>query len=192
VWSVSSISGTALYLSAQMRDEARFGDLVGRGIEVFIDIAGAAPYVWRPGEAAIVRAGVRYIRVYDVEDTNIDLPDSAFATVAAALDEARAGCPSVVFCAAGLKRSPHLVYGVLRSWGYRPEAAWAAIVAARPFVDPWPPYLAAAERWLVRRTRDVSGDAMSRQHREPQPPGRVVRTPPRLDQLLRDESELDA
>ena len=59
---------------------------------------------------------------------------------------------TLVFCAAGLKRSPHLMYGVLRFWGYDVESAWEAIVADRPFVDPWERYLAAAERWLATRS----------------------------------------
>lgn len=59
-------------------------------------------------------------------------------------------------CAAGLKRSPHLLYGVLRSWGYGAKPAWDAIIAARPFVDLWETYLAAAERWLA--ARHGSGD----------------------------------
>jgi hypothetical protein len=59
--------------------------------------------------------------------------------------------PTLVFCAAGLKRSPHLLYGVLRSWGYGAKPAWDAVTSARPFVDPWDAYLAAAERWLAAR-----------------------------------------
>jgi hypothetical protein len=151
VWSLSAVPGTSLYLSGHLRTTERFQELVAAGIEVFVDIAGAAPYVWRPSDEAIAQAGVRYECVDGVEDTNLDLPDRAFEAVAGALEEARTGRPTLVFCAAGLKRSPHLLYGVLRSWGYDQAGAWDAIVTARPFVDPWQPYLDAAERWLAGR-----------------------------------------
>jgi hypothetical protein len=149
VWSVGQIPGTSVFLSGHLRNDERFMELVGLGIEVFVDLAGSAPYVWRPDDAAIARSGACYIRIDGVEDTNIDLPDFAFDAVAAALGDARRGVRTLVFWAAGLKRSPHLVYGVLRSWGYGVEPAWDAVIAARPFVDPWDRYLAAAERWLA-------------------------------------------
>jgi hypothetical protein len=151
VWSVGQIPGTSVFLSAHLRDRERFAELVGLGIQVFVDVAGDAPYVWRPDEGELTSAGVRYVRIDGVEDINIDLPDFAFDEVAAALIDARQGVLTLVFCAAGLKRSPHLLYGVLRSWGYDPKPAWEAIISARSFVDPWDPYLASAERWLAAR-----------------------------------------
>ena len=152
VWSVGQVPGTPVFLSGQMRGDERFMDLVRSGIEVFVDVAGSAPYVWRPDEEAVASSGARYVRIDGVEDTNIDLPDFAFDAVAAALGDARQDVRTLVFCAAGLKRSPHLLYGVLRSWGYSAKPAWDAVIAARPFVDPWETYLAAAERWLAARS----------------------------------------
>jgi len=151
VWSVGQIPDTSVFLSGHLRNDERFMELVGSGIEVFVDVAGSAPYVWRPDEDAVRHFGVRYVRIDGVEDINVDLPDFAFDAAAAALDEARHGVSTLLFCAAGLKRSPHLLYGVLRSWDYGAKPAWDAVVSARPFVDPWGPYLAAAERWLEAR-----------------------------------------
>ncbi|MGD0273757.1 MAG: hypothetical protein ABSB96_08525 [Gaiellaceae bacterium] len=151
VWSVGQIPGTSVFISGHLRNDERFMELVGLGIEVFVDVAGSAPYVWRPDGEAVASSGARYTRIVGVEDTNTDLPDFAFDAVAAALGDARQGVRTLVFCAAGLKRSPHLLYGVLRSWGYGVKPAWDAVIAARPFVDPWDPYLASAERWLTAR-----------------------------------------
>lgn len=152
VWSVGQIPDTSVFLSGHLRNDERFMELVGSGIEVFVDVAGSAPYVWRPDEEAVASSGARYVRIDGVEDNNIDIPDFAFDAVAAALADARQGVRTLVFCAAGLKRSPHLLYGVLRSWGYGTTSAWDAVIAARPFVDPWERYLAAAERWLAARS----------------------------------------
>lgn len=152
VWSVGQIPDTAVFLSGHLRNDERFMELVGSGIEVFVDVAGSAPYVWRPDEEAVASSGARYVRIDGVEDNNIDIPDFAFGAVAAALADARQGVRTLVFCAAGLKRSPHLLYVVLRSWGYGTTSAWDAVIAARPFVDPWERYLAAAERWLAARS----------------------------------------
>ena len=151
VWSVGQIPDTPVFLSGHLRNDERFVELVGSGIEVFVDVAGGAPYVWRPDEDAVASSGTRYIRIDGVEDNNIDLPDFAFDAVATALEDARRGVRTLVFCAAGLKRAPHLLYGVLRSWGYDAKPAWDAVISARPFVDPWQAYLAAAERWLAAR-----------------------------------------
>ena len=151
VWSIGQVPGTSIFLSGQMRDDDRFGELVSSGIELFVDVAGGAPYVWRPDEGAVRSLGVRYLRIDGVEDINTDLPDFAFDAAAEALEEARHGVQALFFCAAGLKRSPHLLFGVLRSWGYDATRAWDAVVSARPFVDPWDPYLASAERWLSAR-----------------------------------------
>ena len=152
IWSAGQVPGTSIWLTAQMRDEERFARFVEQGIEVFVDVAGSASYIWRPDAASVREHEIRYVRVDDVDDTNIDLPEFAFDAVASALEEGRAGRSSIVFCAAGLKRSPHLLYGVLRSWGYDAASAWAAVSAARPFVDQWDPYLVAAERWVASRT----------------------------------------
>jgi hypothetical protein len=151
VWSVGQVPETSVFLSAQMRDGERFVELVRAGIELFVDVAGAAPYVWRPDEGEVRLLGVRYLRIDGVEDINTDLPDFAFDAVAEALEAARQGVQALFFCAAGLKRSPHLLYGVLRSWGYDAKPAWDAVISARPFVDPWDPYLASAERWLAAK-----------------------------------------
>ncbi len=151
VWTVGRVPGTSISLSAQMRDDERFRELVNSGMELFVDVAGGAPYIWRPNEKVIRRAGVRYLRIDGVEDINTDLPDFAFDTVAEALEEARRGVATLLFCAAGLKRSPHLLYGVLRSWGHAAKPSWDSIIAARPFVDPWGPYLASADRWFATK-----------------------------------------
>lgn len=159
VWSVDRVPGTDWFLSAQLRDRNRFAEIVSLGISSFIDVAGGASYVWRPTQEEIVERGVRYIRIDGVEDTNVGLPDFAFDQVAAALVDAetmRQG--ALLFCAAGLKRSPHLLYGVLRSRGHDRDSAWATLATARPFVDAWHPYLNAAERWVARGalTRSVA------------------------------------
>ena len=120
VWSLGRVPGTAISLSAQIRDGECFAELARTGLKLFVDVAGEAPYVWRPGENTIQKAGVRYLRIDRVEDTNVDLPDFAFEAAAEMLEEARDGLPTLFFCAAGLKRSPHLLYGVLRVWGYDP------------------------------------------------------------------------
>jgi len=152
IWSVDRLPETDVFLSAHLRGRERFAEIVSMGIGVFVDIAGAAHYVWRPGEEELAEHGVHYVRVDDVEDTNLDLPDFAFDRVADALAEARSKRrTALVFCAAGAKRSPHLLYGVLRSWGAATEDAWATVTAGRPFVDPWQPYLDAAERWVASR-----------------------------------------
>ena len=152
VWAVGRVPGTAVFLSGHLRNDERFMELADSCIEVFVDVAGSAPYVWRPDEDAVASSGARYIRIDGVEDTNVDLPDFAFDAVAAALGDARQGVRTLVFCAAGLKRSPHLLYGVLRSWDYSAKSAWDAVIAARTFVDPWETYLTAAERWLAARS----------------------------------------
>jgi hypothetical protein len=152
VWSIDAVPGTSIHLSGQLGHLARFEAILERGIERFVDVAGAAHYVWRPDATAIAASGVTYVEVAGVEDTNVDLPDSAFDRVLAALEPARAAAqPTLLFCAAGLKRSPHLLYGVLRAWGSDVDAAWRTVTQARPIVDPWPPYLDAAERWLAAR-----------------------------------------
>ena len=120
------------------------------GFDAFVDVAGGLGYVWRPSAEEIRAAGVRYVRVEEVEDTNLDLPDRAFDEVGAAL-EPRA--TTLLFCAAGLKRSPHLMYGVLRRSGDDPETAWRRVQSARPFTAPFEPYVAAAERWVSRASR---------------------------------------
>src|SRR5690242_2115198 len=63
VWEVGRLPGRPLALTGQMRSAERFAGLVEQGFRVFVDIAGARPYVWRPDEAAIEQAGVRYVRV---------------------------------------------------------------------------------------------------------------------------------
>jgi hypothetical protein len=151
IWQVGRVPGTRIFLSGQLRDEARFRELLRSGIRAFVDVAGARPYVWRPPPTAAARAGVSYTLVDGVEDTNLDLPDTAFAGVAAGLDAAAEEKRDVLlFCAAGLKRSPHLLYGVLLRRGLDPRAAWSSVQAARPMADPFGPYLAAAERWASR------------------------------------------
>src|SRR5262249_22699900 len=116
IWTVGHVPGRAIAITGQMRNAERFAGFVEQGFELFVDVAGAAHYVWRPDEHAVRAAGVRYVRIEGVEDTNLDLPDFAFSQLATALDE-RPGARALVFCAAGLKRSPHLLYGVLRGWG---------------------------------------------------------------------------
>jgi protein tyrosine phosphatase (PTP) superfamily phosphohydrolase (DUF442 family) len=96
----------------------------------------------------IESAGVVYRRI-PLEDTNLDLPDAAFDGVAAALDDAEGDV--LLFCAAGLKRAPHLLYGVLRARGHEAEQAWGLVQAARPMTERFEPYLEAAERWVLSR-----------------------------------------
>ena len=102
--------------------------------------------MWRPGPDAVRDARVEYARI-PVEDTNVDLPDDAFASVSEALGQARRKV--LVFCAAGLKRSPHLLYGVLRARGHDAAAAWSMIATARPFAERFDPYIVSAERWAA-------------------------------------------
>jgi len=93
---------------------------------------------------------VRYVSVGGVEDTNVDLPDWAFDRVASAMSSTREGRDRVLlFCAAGLKRSPHLMYGLLRRSGKDRGEAWRRVEAARPFTAPFGPYIASAERWAA-------------------------------------------
>lgn len=140
------VPGTNISITAQMRDVERFNALVEAQHEVFVDIAGARQHVWRPDGRVVVSAGVEYVVVEDVEDLNLDLPDFAFDIVAQAVAQEKR---TLVFCAAGLKRSVHLVYGVLRKQGLSPDASWRAVQAARPFADRWEPYIAAAECWAA-------------------------------------------
>lgn len=158
IWTVGQIPGARVFLTGQLRNLSRFQGFVQSGIGFFVDVAGDAPYVWRPEPDAIAAAGVVYRRVRGVEDTNIDLPDAAFDAVAQALGEAaHLDREALVFCAAGLKRSPHLLYGVLRRGGLPAAAAWEAVLAARPFAEQFPPYVAAAERWATRASESRSG-----------------------------------
>jgi hypothetical protein len=146
VWTVGEVPGTNVSISGQLLERGRFHRIVGAGITVFVDVAGAHAYVWRPTAEDIRAAGVSYVRIEGVEDTNRDLPDRAFDELLAALDSAEE-CSVLLFCAAGLKRSPHLMYGVLRRRGHDRADAWGRIAAARPFTDPFEPYIDAAERW---------------------------------------------
>jgi protein tyrosine phosphatase (PTP) superfamily phosphohydrolase (DUF442 family) len=129
-----------------MRNPARFGCLLARGFGTFVDVAGDAHYVWRPDGATIEAAGIAYIRI-PLEDTNVDLPDFAFEIVRDVLDDADGEV--LLFCAAGLKRAPHLLYGVLRMQGHDPDGAWELVRAARPMTDRFQPYIDAAERWAA-------------------------------------------
>lgn len=149
IWAVGHVPGTPIFLTAQLRDAERFTSFVAAGIETFVDAAGDAPYVWRPDPRMIRDAGVCYLRI-PLEDTNVDLPDDAFSAVASAVSGAKGDV--LLFCAAGLKRSPHLLYGVLRAQRHSGDAAWALVSAARPITDRFEPYVQAAERWVSRAT----------------------------------------
>ncbi len=87
-----------------------------------------------------------YVRI-PLEDTNVDLPNAAFDAVRDALNGADG--ETLLFCAAGLKRAPHLLYGVMRARGHGPQQAWELISQARPMTDRFEPYIAAAERWAA-------------------------------------------
>ena len=150
VWTVGRVPDTEVSISGQLLDLERFHALVRAGFDAFVDVAGDLGYVWRPSTTDVRAAGVRYVRVEEVEDTNLDLPDRAFDEVAAALEPK---AMTLLFCAAGLKRSPHLMYGVLRRRGDDPDAAWGRVQSARPFTAPFAPYVAAAERWVSRASR---------------------------------------
>jgi protein tyrosine phosphatase (PTP) superfamily phosphohydrolase (DUF442 family) len=117
-----------------------------RGFGTFVDVAGDANYVWRPDESMIEAAGVTYVRV-PLEDTNVDLPEAAFEAVRDAVEGADGDV--LLFCAAGLKRAPHLLYGVLRARGHSADRAWEVVAAARPMTDRFQPYIDAAERWAT-------------------------------------------
>lgn len=145
IWTSGQVAGTRVTITGQMRNPARFGCFLTRGFERFVDVAGDASYVWRPDEAAIAAAGVSYVRI-TLEDTNVDLPDSAFEAVRDAIHGDRA---TLLFCAAGLKRAPHLMYGVLRARGQERGQAWELVHAARPMTDRFEPYIDAAERWAA-------------------------------------------
>jgi len=146
VWEVGRVPNTPILVSGQMRDSERFAAFVRRGIGSFIDVAGDASYVWRPDDSAVQAAGVAYVRI-PLEDTNVELAREAFTAVAEALEQADGN--ALVFCAAGLKRAPHLVYGVLRLRGDDRSEAWAKVAAARPMTEPFQPYIDSAERWLA-------------------------------------------
>jgi protein tyrosine phosphatase (PTP) superfamily phosphohydrolase (DUF442 family) len=153
IWTCGQVAGTRIWITGQMRTPPRFDGFVLRGFDTFVDVAGDAHYVWRPDERAVEAVGVRYVRI-PVEDTNVDLPDEAFEAVCGALDSAEGD--TVLFCAAGLKRAPHLLYGVLRKRGNTEDEAWSVIQAARPMTDRFRPYIDAAERWAAigrRRSR---------------------------------------
>jgi hypothetical protein len=147
VWTVGQVPGTSIFLTGQMRDPDRFLRFVRRGFGTFVDVAGDAGYVWRPDSAMIAAAGVEYVRI-PLEDDNVDLPDKAFGRLADVLDGVSGD--ALVFCAAGLKRAPHLLYGLLRRGGHDADEAWALVSAARPMTDRFRPYIAAAERWASR------------------------------------------
>lgn len=132
IWGHGQVPGTSIFVSAQMRDADRFAGFVRQGIGTFVDVAGDNSYVWRPDDEAIRAAGVAYARI-PLEDTNVDLPDSAFSAVEQALGAAQGSV--LLFCAAGLKRAPHLLYGVLRARGHEPEDAWSRVASARPMTE---------------------------------------------------------
>jgi protein tyrosine phosphatase (PTP) superfamily phosphohydrolase (DUF442 family) len=150
IWRTGRVPGTNIFISGQMRDPERFAQFVSEGFRTFVDVAGDAAYIWRPDEATIRAAGVAYTRI-PLEDTNVELPAPAFTAVREALDGATGD--TLLFCAAGLKRAPHLLYGVLRGRGHRPDRAWALVSAARPMTDQFAPYIGDAERW-ARVQRD--------------------------------------
>ncbi len=140
------MAGTRVWITGQMRTPPRFDGFVLRGFGTFVDVAGDAHYVWRPEQEAIESAGVAYFRI-PLEDTNVDLPDAAFDAVHEALINADG--ETLLFCAAGLKRAPHLLYGVLRAQGRDEEDAWSVVQAARPMTERFQPYIDAAERWAA-------------------------------------------
>jgi protein tyrosine phosphatase (PTP) superfamily phosphohydrolase (DUF442 family) len=146
IWSCGQVPGTRIFVTGQMRDANRFAGFVGDGFRTFVDVAGDAAYVWRPDETAIRAAGVAYTRI-PLEDTNVELPGRAFAAVRDALEAATGD--TLLFCAAGLKRAPHLLYGVLLGRGYEPRHAWRLVAAARPMTEQFAPYIADAERWAT-------------------------------------------
>jgi protein tyrosine phosphatase (PTP) superfamily phosphohydrolase (DUF442 family) len=146
IWTCGQLAGMPVWITGQMRNPARFACFLTRGISTFVDVAGDARYVWRPDGEAIAAAGIEYVRI-PLEDTNVDLPDAAFDAVRDALDGANG--EALLFCAAGLKRAPHLLYGVLRGRGHGPKQAWELIRQARPMTDRFEPYIVAAERWVA-------------------------------------------
>lgn len=149
IWTCGHVEGTRISITGQMRNPARFGCLLARGFGTFVDAAGDAAYVWRPDEETIEAAGVTYVRI-PIEDTNVDLPDDAFDALTAAVDASHGDV--LLFCAAGLKRAPHLLYGLLRSRGHDAGDAWDLVRAARPMTDRFQPYVLAAERWARRES----------------------------------------
>jgi protein tyrosine phosphatase (PTP) superfamily phosphohydrolase (DUF442 family) len=144
IWTTGRVPETNVLVSAQLRDAERFAGFVRDGISSFVDVAGDAEYVWRPDPDAVRSAGIDYTKI-PIEDTNLDLPGTAFSAVDEALSVASGDV--LLFCAAGLKRAPHLLYGVLRSRGHDPAEAWSLVAAARPMTEPYDPYIKSAEAW---------------------------------------------
>ncbi|MBA3717523.1 MAG: hypothetical protein H0W87_04755 [Actinobacteria bacterium] len=148
IWGHGQVPGTSIFVTGQMRDRERFDGFLSAGFRTFIDVAGDAAYVWRPDPTTIRSAGVAYTRIA-IEDTNVELPMSAFTAARDALEAADGD--TLLFCAAGLKRAPHLLYGILRARGHEAERAWELVATARPMTDRFAPYISDAERWAATR-----------------------------------------
>ena len=114
IWTCGQVAGTRIWITGQMRTPPRFDGFVSAASTPSSTSPATPTTSGARTSAAVEAVGVRYVRI-PVEDTNVDLPDEAFEAVRGALDSAEGD--TVLFCAAGLKRAPHLLYGVLRRRG---------------------------------------------------------------------------
>lgn len=154
VWELSYFPALPFYLTGHLRDEDRFKYIVGLGVKVVIDVAGDpdGTFVWRPSSEDFDRHGMDHILIEDVADNGVAIPSHAFeASSQAALAAWGRGHIPLFHCAAGLRRSPALVYGFLRRIGLSPDVAKAVVVGTRPFVDLTTEYVTSAELWLDNR-----------------------------------------
>lgn len=152
VWNVGLVRGTNILISAHLRSWERFQRLILDGVTTMIDVAGdpTQEYVWRPSDSDIRQNFLQYELIENVVDDNIALPAHAFDRVHQILSEsADNGYYTLLFCAAGLKRSPHLLYGHLRRLGHDSSEAWRLVQEARPMASIWPPYIESAEKWVA-------------------------------------------
>lgn len=88
--------------------------------------------------------GIRYHRTPMVDDGSQKPPATyvdAVSFIARAL--ARPGTKVFVHCAAGMYRSPSVVYAALRAMGYSADDAWRTVRAGRSIAEPQ--YLPGAE-----------------------------------------------
>lgn len=97
-----------------------------------------------PDQSAIYAPlGIHYLRVPMIDDGRRQ-PVSAYVEGVTFVRNALArGGKAYVHCAAGLYRSPSMIYAVLRSMGYSPTEAWDKIIQARPSAKRQ--YIAGAE-----------------------------------------------
>jgi predicted protein tyrosine phosphatase len=138
-----------------MKDEERLLRIVqGMDMRHIVEITSDPDmkYSWRPHPDRYRELGVTYTLIEDCyddgESIDFEVFDKVFVAVLAALAN---GENVLVHCAAGLRRSPHAVYAVLRRLGHNKHAAWWMVHQSRPWADQHKPYIDSAERWVVSR-----------------------------------------